>query len=757
MRAAIVETKANGFVMRLIGSSLAPSEVWLPSEEWSQDPERWAEARAALDPGAELDVMLLPRLLAGRQIVSRKAFTYQSVDDSWIHTIRDMRVIDVGKTLVRGIIGDCIPAVVVRQPCMDWLASRQLSQELRDHSVLAKGDVIRGFVKSRSGDFYSVELSSAEYLDFRNEEIAKSVESTIIPQKEDDNQTIERSNRKLETDVLEAACPILLVENDKACCESIAAVLRREGATVETLSGTEDARRFISEWSPERSQPPRLAIIDPNLDMSNTDLYGLQFAKELQAITACRVILMTGEVGNGKKLKDWPDLALYGYIEKSFTMDRLFEAIEEAIALDVPIPLEAWIQSEEERPVPEAVKKSSTGVDDTSQVSPQVALDALGSLRPGVVIHLFELHPRSGRARSLAQFGQGINWEHLRGKIAKSVIKDAAESSRPIIDNRVGPLDKLHLWTQEMFTYQSFCGVPAQVEGRQLAVVAFHPEANAFDETFVWTAQLCAERAARAVERQRLHETRRNEALLAFSGMALASLAHELVSDLTTLDACLDELESSFDSPASSLDAIRRIRTNVDGISEKTKTLRGGRGRAPGTSIVTCLKKASAACRAVVSSTMANPQRILLEDMDDITESWEVNVSPSSLIIVFFNLFLNASQQISLASGIRRYGKIWYSLSRYAGIDGREWARVRVHDTGPGIHRDDWERVFEPGYSTKPDGSGLGLYICRYLLKGLSDRGASSKLEVTSSTIWDGTTFSLSLPLSLGNTTGHTK
>jgi two-component system NtrC family sensor kinase len=110
--------------------------------------------------------------------------------------------------------------------------------------------------------------------------------------------------------------------------------------------------------------------------------------------------------------------------------------------------------------------------------------------------------------------------------------------------------------------------------------------------------------------------------------------------------------------------------------------------------------------------------------------------------MVFFNLYLNAAQQIDLASRVRRQGKIWTTLSYFMDGGNQRWARVRVHDSGPGIHQDDWERVFDPGYSTKPSGSGLGLYICRYVLRDLS-----ATVSVTSSRIWDGTTVTVNLKL----------
>ena len=43
---------------------------------------------------------------------------------------------------------------------------------------------------------------------------------------------------------------------------------------------------------------------------------------------------------------------------------------------------------------------------------------------------------------------------------------------------------------------------------------------------------------------------------------------------------------------------------------------------------------------------------------------------------------------------------------------------VQVGDSGPGIDPENHERVFEPFYTTKTSGVGLGLSICRSIIDG---------------------------------------
>lgn len=44
-------------------------------------------------------------------------------------------------------------------------------------------------------------------------------------------------------------------------------------------------------------------------------------------------------------------------------------------------------------------------------------------------------------------------------------------------------------------------------------------------------------------------------------------------------------------------------------------------------------------------------------------------------------------------------------------------AQVTVHDNGPGVGKADTQRLFEPFYTTKPDGFGMGLAISRSLIE----------------------------------------
>src|SRR5499427_9702405 len=97
---------------------------------------------------------------------------------------------------------------------------------------------------------------------------------------------------------------------------------------------------------------------------------------------------------------------------------------------------------------------------------------------------------------------------------------------------------------------------------------------------------------------------------------------------------------------------------------------------------------------------------------------------------VLLNLLLNALQAID------RHGNVAVTLSRREAN-----AVIEVTDNGRGIPAENLPNIFRPFYTTKGDGTGLGLSLARRIVEDHHGR-----INVTS-TVGKGTTFAVLLPL----------
>jgi two-component system, NtrC family, sensor kinase len=102
---------------------------------------------------------------------------------------------------------------------------------------------------------------------------------------------------------------------------------------------------------------------------------------------------------------------------------------------------------------------------------------------------------------------------------------------------------------------------------------------------------------------------------------------------------------------------------------------------------------------------------------------------------VLLNLLLNALQAIDSPAGVH-HGKITVTVKPQGSM-----AVVEVSDNGRGIAPDHLPNIFRPFYTTKGDGTGLGLSLARRIVEDHHGR-----IDV-SSALGRGTTFAVVLPL----------
>jgi signal transduction histidine kinase len=98
-----------------------------------------------------------------------------------------------------------------------------------------------------------------------------------------------------------------------------------------------------------------------------------------------------------------------------------------------------------------------------------------------------------------------------------------------------------------------------------------------------------------------------------------------------------------------------------------------------------------------------------------------------------FNICVNAVQ--AMPDG----GELWVEVSAPVS-DAADKLKIMIKDTGPGIAPERRNRIFDPFYTTKPDGVGMGLSISHRVI---TDHGGSVQFSNSST----GTVFEIYLPL----------
>ncbi len=116
-------------------------------------------------------------------------------------------------------------------------------------------------------------------------------------------------------------------------------------------------------------------------------------------------------------------------------------------------------------------------------------------------------------------------------------------------------------------------------------------------------------------------------------------------------------------------------------------------------------EQVNAAIDLVRTSFTAQGITIVLDAPEDVA-LWGI---PNEYSQVLLNLLVNAKEAIASGAGS---GAIEIHLSKVG-----EQGCVRVRDTGGGIAPELLDRVFEPYFSTKPSGTGIGLHMSKTIIE----------------------------------------
>ena len=222
---------------------------------------------------------------------------------------------------------------------------------------------------------------------------------------------------------------------------------------------------------------------------------------------------------------------------------------------------------------------------------------------------------------------------------------------------------------------------------------------------------------------------RRNEQNRVWVGMAKET-AHQLGTPIAAILGWIEHLRSSHEDDEMTQEVVNELQHDVDRL-----TLVADRFSKIGSDpelIPTNMYETIERCRIYMQKraprkvvfnfpTLESPPQYAGVKMNDHLFDWVVE-----------NLLRNAIDALDEGKGM-------LSATIY---EEPHWVCVDISDTGQGIPHNKFKTVFQPGFTTKKRGWGLGLSLARRIIENYH----GGKIFVKDSTLGNGTTFCIKLP-----------
>jgi len=253
-----------------------------------------------------------------------------------------------------------------------------------------------------------------------------------------------------------------------------------------------------------------------------------------------------------------------------------------------------------------------------------------------------------------------------------------------------------------------------------LVTIVLPPESSGFESVLVTVIDLSerkrAEEALNHAQSALAHMTR-----VTTLGELTASIAHEVNQPLAAIvnnaSACLSLLSREPADVEELRAALADINSDAERASAVIERVRAMAKRSAPDRIPV---RPTDLVHEVVALTAAESARRRVAIRTDVPADLPLVLGDRvQLQQVLLNLVVNAMDAMSGVDDPERSLDI---RGRVDGLDGSPAVTISVEDRGIGLQPDELERPFEPFYTTKPHGMGLGLAISRSIIEAHSGR-----------------------------------
>ena len=233
-------------------------------------------------------------------------------------------------------------------------------------------------------------------------------------------------------------------------------------------------------------------------------------------------------------------------------------------------------------------------------------------------------------------------------------------------------------------------------------------------------------------------------AQLSFVGELAAGLAHEIKNPLAGIQGGVDILIRRRDKNDPEREALEGMRHEVQRIDSTVRALLD-RARPRLVSVRTSslngiVERAVNLARAQLTNAATQTQSVTIK-FESPDDPLTIPIDPAQIEDAVLNLIINAIESVDGDGEVKI--RVALSENTQNEIDGGmgDEAIVQVSDNGRGIGEEDLTRIFNPFFTTRPGGTGLGLPAVRRIA-----RAHGGRVDVSSSP-GRGSTFTIRLPL----------
>ncbi len=210
-------------------------------------------------------------------------------------------------------------------------------------------------------------------------------------------------------------------------------------------------------------------------------------------------------------------------------------------------------------------------------------------------------------------------------------------------------------------------------------------------------------------------------------GTLASGLAHEIKNPLTVIKGHIYILKTLTENPEV-LDSINVISYQTERILKIINMLLNF---SKNSNTEKCKLNLTELIKNTIIITNPNAIKKGVKIINNMRNTYYINGSKMEIEELFLNLILNAVESINHSNGM-----VIINAS-----EDKNYLNITIEDNGPGIPEEVLPDIFNPFFTTKPDGNGLGLSICYKIVKS-----HNGKIKVESKKN-KGTTIFLKLPL----------